>query len=149
MWPFSVGGHCSKSAGAERSNSGKGLTRCPSPLSPGPPLSLYGISQCLFVYLTQGQIQFSCISCLDHRTLLIQCFTYRAFLTKLKSLLAMLGYNPSKYAGHSFRRGGGCIICFSSWCRCTLRAHKDNWGLEIKCRIFLPYCPPQHRIAYF
>ena len=45
-------------------------------------------------------------SWLDHRTLLIQCLTYRAFLSKLKSLLTMLGYDPAKYAGHSFRRGG-------------------------------------------
>ena len=37
---FSCGGHCSKSAGAKRSNSGKGLSRCPSPLSPGPPFVL-------------------------------------------------------------------------------------------------------------
>ena len=33
-------------------------------------------------------------------------FTYNMFMTKLRSHLTKLGYNPALYAGHSFRRGG-------------------------------------------
>jgi hypothetical protein len=32
--------------------------------------------------------------------------THRAFVAQFKSHLPLLGYDPSQYAGHSFRRGG-------------------------------------------
>ena len=34
------------------------------------------------------------------------CFTYRSFLTKLKTCISSMGLKPDLYAGHSFRRGG-------------------------------------------
>ena len=33
-------------------------------------------------------------------------FTYNQFLCKLRDHLALIGNNPTLYAGHSFRRGG-------------------------------------------
>ena len=35
--------------------------------------------------------------------------TYRQFLSKLRSLLSILGFNPSDYGSHSFRRGGASL----------------------------------------
>ena len=36
--------------------------------------------------------------------------TYSSFTTNLKKLLAMSGYNPALYSGHSFRRGGATFL---------------------------------------
>ena len=43
---------------------------------------------------------------LTPRHLRPKCLTYRLFLVRLRECLSMLGYSPSSYAGHSFRRGG-------------------------------------------
>ena len=43
----------------------------------------------------------------DTKHLRPKCLTYRLFLVRLRECLSMLGYSPSSYAGHSFRRGGG------------------------------------------
>ena len=42
----------------------------------------------------------------DTKHLRPKCLTYRLFLVRLRECLSMLGYSPSSYAGHSFRRGG-------------------------------------------
>ena len=36
----------------------------------------------------------------------LKCLTYSTFVTALKHTLSACGYNPTKYSGHSFRRGG-------------------------------------------
>lgn len=47
-----------------------------------------------------------------------QPITYAAFITHLRLCLRKLGFNPSLYSGHSFRRGGGggnpCIAMWDS-----------------------------------
>ena len=50
----------------------------------------------------------------DLEHLQIRCFTYKQFLSKLRSCLSILGYPPDDYTGHSFRRGGGASFAFSS-----------------------------------
>ena len=36
--------------------------------------------------------------------------SYKLFTDRLKSLLALSGYNPALYSGHSFRRGGASFL---------------------------------------
>ena len=40
----------------------------------------------------------------------IRCVTHRSFTEYLKSLLVCIGVDPSKWSGHSFRRGGASLL---------------------------------------
>jgi hypothetical protein len=72
--------------------------------------------------------------------------TYSMFTTMLKKLLSNSGYNPDKYSGHSFRRGGATFLnsiggsilqiqacgdwstlCFTRYLHLTLR---DRWSSQ-------------------
>jgi hypothetical protein len=56
--------------------------------------------QLAFTYLTStGKLEF---------------FTHKTFIAHLKAELVASGYDASRYAGHSFRRGGA-TFAFSVW----------------------------------
>ena len=40
----------------------------------------------------------------------IRCVTHRSFTKYLKYLLVCIGVDPSKWSGHSFRRGGASLL---------------------------------------
>ena len=70
----------------------EGLSKCPSSLSQGPPppCACTALAKAFSFTSNKATPHSHAFSWLDHKTLLVQCFTYKAFLTKLKSLLAML-----------------------------------------------------------
>ena len=78
----------------------------PLPRVPGSPLCPYQAIKQAFTFTHQAPRDYHAFSWLDHKSLQVQCFTYRAFLDKLRHCLNQLGYEAKSYAGHSFRRGG-------------------------------------------
>ena len=44
---------------------------------------------------------------------MLKCVTYDIFTKRLKALLALAGYAPELYSGHSMQRGGGVHYYFS------------------------------------
>ena len=40
----------------------------------------------------------------------LKCVTYRSFTVYLKALLVKIGLEPSRWSGHSFRRGGASLL---------------------------------------
>ena len=78
----------------------------PLPRVPGSPLCLYQAIKQAFTFTHWAPRDYHAFSWLDHKSLQVQCFIYRAFLDKLRHCLNQLGYEAKSYAGHSFRRGG-------------------------------------------
>ena len=82
------------------------MVHIPLPRIPGSPLCPHKAITHAFAFV-KGAPKFEhAFSWLDHKSLLIHQFTYRAFLDKLKSYMHSIGYNPSEYARHSFHHGG-------------------------------------------
>ena len=69
--------------------------------------------------------------------------THSSFTAYLKKALKMSGYSPSLYSGHSFRRGGGGVICLLL--RHSLGPYKDPRGLELRCLSEIPFFPTYQR----
>ena len=40
----------------------------------------------------------------------VKCVTYNSFTNYLKQLLIKIGVDPSRWSGHSFRRGGASLL---------------------------------------
>ena len=60
----------------------------------------------------------------------LQFLSYNVFLSKLRQILSLLGYNPSSYAGHSFRRGGASWA-YQSGVRTELIKLQGDWKSEV------------------
>ena len=78
----------------------------PIPRIPNSPLCAFQAVVNAFGFIQTAKRTCHAFSWIDHKSLLVHCLTYRSFLAKLKTCLGLLGYDTTKYAGHSFRRGG-------------------------------------------
>jgi hypothetical protein len=56
----------------------------------------------------------------------IVCITHATFVSKLRSLLSLCGFDPSKYSGHSFRRGG-CSLCYQAGLSLIEIKRRGDW----------------------
>lgn len=65
----------------------------------------------LFSYENRGNIEF---------------FTHSSFVTKLRNCLTKLGYDPTKYSGHSFRKGG-CTHGFQLGLSPVVLRQRGDW----------------------
>lgn len=81
-----------------------------------------GSNDSLFRYSQIGKVHF---------------LTYRSFLELLKNKLALLGYDSSKYAGHSFRRGGTTLALSCNIPSELVKLHGD-WASSAYLRYFDP-----------
>ena len=79
----------------------------PIPRIPNSPICAFQAVVNAFGFIQTAKRTCHAFSWIDHKSLLIHCLTYRSFLAKLKTCLGLLGYHTTKYAGHSFHRGGG------------------------------------------
>ena len=68
-------------------------------------------TQALFAYIVGG------------RTI---SWTHADFVSCLRSYLVKLGFDPSTYSGHSFRRGG-CSACFEAGLSITEIKLRGDW----------------------
>ena len=72
--------------------------------------------------------------------------SYRVFLDLLKRKLNQLGYNPSRYAGHSFRRGGA-TLALSCNVPSELVKLQGDWASPAYLRYFEPSISSKFTLA--
>ena len=59
----------------------------------------------------------------------LKCVTYRSFTVYLKALLVKIGLEPSRWSGHSFRRGGASLLYRLGFDPITIQAAGD-WSSD-------------------
>ena len=74
----------------------------------------------------------------DLEHLQIRCFTYKQFLSKLRSCLSILGYPPDDYAGHSFRRGGYHLPSLLAFLSSLLKCLETGSRMQCYCILLFP-----------
>ena len=60
---------------------------------------------------------------------IVKCVTYKSFTVFLKSLLVKIGLDPSRWSGHSFRRGGASLLYRMGIDPLTIQASGD-WSSD-------------------